>query len=213
MTSSVATEAAAASGDIWPGGPDPARWTCFLVRGVPHDEDLHQFDARYETTQYPAEWLWGPGTLDDALTWASEARPAGDTIDTLDRYLLLLHHEGLLHFPQDPRVAAATDSSEHDGTWFLLRADAPHAAFNHQRQILAGGSNCTADGECPQCPVVTIGSGTWNEAMELLDARGITPQPRPAPDERVPSLRRSPRFVRIAGTSPRKHADAGKRAG
>jgi hypothetical protein len=93
MTSSVATETAAADGEALPGGPDPGDWTCVLVRGVREDWDLNQFDARYETSKAPAEWLWGPGSVDDALAWASDACPSGDNIETLDRCFVLRYHD------------------------------------------------------------------------------------------------------------------------
>src|SRR5260221_704497 len=72
MSAAVATEAAAADGEVSPGGPDPGGWTWVLVRGVTGDWDLNQVDARYDASRYPAEWLWGPGSASDALAWASQ---------------------------------------------------------------------------------------------------------------------------------------------
>ena len=129
--------------------------------------------------------------------WASETQPEGDVIDALDRYFMLRYSGGLLYLPQDPRIAAAAAGSERDGTWFVLRADAPDAAVNHQRQALAGGYGCREDRECPACPVETIGSGTWHEAMSLRRARGIDPQQLDVPDVRVPAPIRPPRYNRI----------------
>ena len=196
MSAPLEVEAAAARGEVRPGGPDPGDWTWILVRGVAYDWDLNHFDARYETSRYPAEWLWGPGSAQDALAWASHERPAGDTVDTLDRFLLLRYHDRLLYLPQNPQIAAAA-SAEQAGTWFVLRADAPDVAFNHQRQVLAGGYGCDASGECPLCPVETVGSGTWLDAMSLLAASGITPQPRNVPDIRVPDRMGRTRCNRI----------------
>jgi hypothetical protein len=133
----------------------------------------------------------------DALAWASRECPAGDTVDTLDRYLLLRYHDILLWFPQNPRIAAAAGTAERAGTWSVLRADAPDVAFNHQRQVLAGGYGCRAEGECSLCPVETIGSGTWQDAMNLLAAHGVTPQPRNVPDVRVPFRMGWPRCNKI----------------
>lgn len=193
----VAAELAAARDQVSPGGPDIGDWACVLVRGVPWDRDLCQFDSRYEASRLPAELLWGPGSVRDALAWASETQPEGDVIDALDRYFMLRCSGGLLYLPQDPRIAAAAADSERDGTWFVLRADAPDEAFNHQRQALAGGYGCREDRECPECPVETIGSGTWHEAMSLLRARGIDPQQLDVPDVRVPAPIRPPRYNRI----------------
>lgn len=79
----------------------------------------------------------------------------------------------------------------------MLRADAPDVAFNHQRQVLAGGFGCQGEGECLLCPAETIGSGSWQDAMNLLAARGITLEPRHVPGVRVPSRMRWPRCNRI----------------
>jgi hypothetical protein len=48
--------------------PDPrfADWTYVVVRAVLHDEGLNRLDALYETTTYPCDLLWGPGTCVDA---------------------------------------------------------------------------------------------------------------------------------------------------
>lgn len=44
--------------------PDPrfAGWSCVLVRAVLHDDGLDRLDALYETTTYPCDLLWGPGS-------------------------------------------------------------------------------------------------------------------------------------------------------
>lgn len=128
---------------------------------------------------------------------ASQARLAGDTIDTLDRYLLLRYHDRLPYLPQNPRIAAAAGGGEQAGTWFVLRAEAPNMAFSHQRQVLAGGYPCSPEGECAFCPVETIGSGSWQDAMNLLAARGIRPESRNVPDVRVPARMAWPRCNRI----------------
>ncbi|MHB1430805.1 MAG: hypothetical protein ACYCVZ_01635 [Streptosporangiaceae bacterium] len=193
----VAAELAAARDRVSPGGPEIDDWACVLVRGVPWDRELCQFDSRYEASRLPAELLWGPGSVGDALDWASETQPEGDVIDALDRYFMLRYNDGLLYLPQNPRIAAAAAGSEQDGNWFVLRADAPDEAFNHQRQMLAGGYGCREDRECPKCPVETIGSGAWQEAMSLLRARGVDTQPLDVPDVRVPAPIRPPRYNRI----------------
>jgi hypothetical protein len=197
MSIAAAGEATAAFHGASPGGPDPADWDCILVRGVAGDWDLNRFDALYETSRYPAEWLWGPGSFSDALTWTREVNPVTDTIDTLDRYMVMHYRDGLLYLPQNPHVAAATAAVKDNGTWFVLRADTPQVAFNHQRQVLAGGYACSPTGQCPQCAVETIGKGTWKEAVSLLTARGLTLQPRDVPDARVPALMKWPRCNRI----------------
>ena len=174
-------------------------WTHLLVRGVAHDWDLLHFDARYETARYPAEWLRGPGSSHDAMVWLAGARPADDEVDVLDRIFLLRYHAPLLYLPRNPDLAASVTEDEKPGTWYLIRADAPQYAFSHQRQALAGGSGCARKGHCPQCPVQTIGAGSWQEAMDLLAEHGVQVSRRGVPDVRVPSRMGWPRCNRILG--------------
>lgn len=170
------------------------------MRGVPHDWDLLQFDAKYETARNPSEWLWGPGTARDAMAWLAREQLADDEVDILDRIFLLRHHDDLLYLPRSPDVAAGVSEDERSGTWYLIRADCPIDAFSHLRQVLAGGHVSTAlDGRCGQCPIETVGSGSWQEAMELLAANGVPVSRREVPDVRVPSGMGSPRCIRILG--------------
>lgn len=41
--------------------------TILLVRGVPQDEGLFDYDAAFEDTRLPADLLWGPGNYRDAI--------------------------------------------------------------------------------------------------------------------------------------------------
>jgi hypothetical protein len=59
-----------------PGGEQIDDWKWVLVRAVPHDEGLMQYDSLFEVTTYPSELLWGPGTASDMVTWVDQARPA-----------------------------------------------------------------------------------------------------------------------------------------
>jgi WD40 domain-containing protein len=68
--------------------------TCVLVRASPDNlEDLTGFDARFETTRYPVEMLWGPGTTDQARAWLETHHPDGDEVDHLDRHFVIRHYD------------------------------------------------------------------------------------------------------------------------
>src|SRR5262249_6205807 len=43
--------------------------TCLLLMAVADDDDLFEFDERYELTRYPCDLLWGPGTAVAASNW------------------------------------------------------------------------------------------------------------------------------------------------
>lgn len=174
-------------------------WRHVLVRGVPDDWDLLHFDSRYDTGRYPAEWLWGPGSVEDAAAWLVREQPGDDEADPLDRLFLLRYQAPLLYLPRNPDQAASVAEDEKHGTWYLNRADTPEQAFNHQRQALAGGFACAATGLCPQCPVQTVGSGSWQQAMDLLIQLGVNAKKLDVPDVRVPSRMGWPRWNRITG--------------
>jgi hypothetical protein len=53
----------------FPPGQECADWTYVLVRAVLHDDGLRRLDAQYETTIFPCDLLWGPGTWQDAAIW------------------------------------------------------------------------------------------------------------------------------------------------
>lgn len=168
--------------------PEHDEWSYVLLRGVDHDWDLlHSFDAKYETTKMPSEWLWGPGSASEALTWLRQARPVGDEIDILDRLFVIRFHDGLLYLPRNPEIAAGVTDEEKPGVWYVIRADSPLPAFNHLRQSLAGGFACSLRGRCSQCPVETIGAGSWQEAIDMLARAGLKISARQVPDVRAPS--------------------------
>jgi len=183
-----------------PPSGDSDCWTYVLVRGVPHDWDLLHFDAKFETARYPSEWLWGPGSAEDANTWLASNHPADDQVDILDRIFLLRYHDSLLDLPRNPDVAAGITEQEKCGIWYLIRADSPTDAFSHLRQDLAQGHPpVRSDGRCGACPVEVVGSGNWEQAMSLLADNGITPNRRAGPDVRVPSRMGLPRGTKIIG--------------
>lgn len=175
-------------------------WQQVLVRGVPGDWDLLNFDARYQAGRYPAEWLWGPGTAEEATAWAETKQPQDDEADILDRLFLLRYHDTLLYLPKSTGQAASVTSEEKSGTWYIIKADFPEHAFNHQRQLLAGGFGCIAIGSCSRCPVETVGKGSWEQVMLMLTTLGVSPEESDVPDVRVPpALSHWPRCNRIIG--------------
>jgi hypothetical protein len=182
-----------------PGGTERG-WRHLLVRGVPDDWDLMNFDARYQAGRYPAEWLWGPGSAEEASAWLDAEQPQDDEVDILDRLFILRYHDKLLYLPRNADQAASVTSEEKPGTWYIVKADFSEHAFNHQRQLLAGGFGCVAIGSCSRCPVETLRKGTWPQVMAMLTAFGVSPKTIDVPDVRVPpALSHWPRSNRIIG--------------
>jgi hypothetical protein len=80
--------------------------TSFIaLRAVPNDE-LTSYNSVYETTRYPAELLWGPGTEAQLQAWAPTAPTDTDSVTYLDRYFLVREHDGEVDLPMRPSIAA-----------------------------------------------------------------------------------------------------------
>lgn len=194
----------------WGEGPGPlldqpaegGTPTSVIALAVPGDPELGDYDALYETTSLPCEWLWGPGSPAEASDWLEHHPHRGDKAETVDRLFLLRYRDSLLWLPQKPATAAAAQGTAADGTWYLLRADSPFPAFNHQRHVLSGyadpepGPPHSSDGECPACPTRAISSGSLPDMLARARQLGADTIPRPAPDTRV-AMSRMPRCNRI----------------
>ena len=183
--------------------PDPRfeDWTYVIVRAVLHDEGLSQLDALFETTTYPCDVLWGPGSCEDAAAWLEQEKPVEDEVDVLDRLFLVQSYQGRLCLPRSPAVAAGLEEEERMGTWQLIQADYPADALRHARAI-ATGQCPPGDGPCRNCPAETVGNGTWQEMIDLAIETGDSPiLPQRPPDVRVPSFRTWPRYFETANAS------------
>ena len=86
-------------------------WTWVLVRAVPHDDGLMRFDSLFEVTTYPCELLWGPGNAWDAVTWAEQDLPEGDTVGVPDRLFLVQYDHGRLYLPRRPEIDGLATTS------------------------------------------------------------------------------------------------------
>lgn len=134
--------------------------TCVIVLADPDDPDLFEYDSRFESTHRPCELLWGPGGQADALQWLADHNPEPDQVETIDRLFLIQYCGDRLSLPRSPAVAGALGPGDRDGTWYLIRADAPSHAFNHQRRLLAGEPGHAEQGDCNACPAEILGSGS-----------------------------------------------------
>lgn len=137
-------------------------WSYIIVKAVGDDPDLWDFNSRYEMTTYPAEWLLGPGTVDDAVAWMKATEPVADDQDHLDRIFAVRAYEGVLYAPQRPEIAIEAAAAEQPGEWFVVRADSPKHARVHVRSRLTS-QECQADGPCPSCPAELLAHGTYAE--------------------------------------------------
>jgi hypothetical protein len=178
--------------------PGAGDLTCVIVLADPEDPGLADYDALYESTYRPCDWLWGPGNWAGAQAWLEDRRPAGDEAETIDRLFLLRYEDPMLYLPRSPAVAAALTPGDRDGTWYLIRADYPFAAFSHQRQVLAEVPGHAAAGDCKACPVQTIAAGDIDAVLGKCEELGADVMPREVPDVRT-TMSQMPRRNRIVG--------------
>ena len=176
----------------------PADTTFVIVLADPEEPGLADFDAQYELTYRPCDWLWGPGTWQTAQEWLSEQQPTGDDTGTIDRLFLLCYHDSLLDLPRTPTIAAALGHAQQDGTWYLIRADHPFEAFSHLRQLLADVPGHDTEGDCQSCPAQTVMSGSLRQVLRRCAFLGADVTPRPVPDVRI-AISHMPRRNRILG--------------
>ncbi len=172
----------------------PSDANCAVLMADPTDHTHgNSFDAQYEMTARPFDFLWGPGRWSDGAEWLKHERPIGDEIPSLDRLFLLRYHNKRLYMPRTVGVAAGLDDDDRAGEWYLLAADFPFDAFGHQRQVLMNAAGHATAGFCRECPVESIASGSWQEILDCCASTGINITPRSVPDVRAP-LCRIPRW-------------------
>ncbi|MFD7161133.1 hypothetical protein ACFV9C_41570 [Kribbella sp. NPDC059898] len=159
-----------------------------IVRAVADDPDLFDFDSRYEQTAYEAEWLWGPGSVDDAAAWMLAESPVVDERDHLDRVFAIRSHAGYLEAPQRPEIAINADPAGQAGEWFVVRADFPAQARVHVRNRLTT-EHCQESGACDTCAAELLAHGTYHDVREQLSHATTRTIHRLPPDVTVPSHR------------------------
>ena len=81
-------------------------------------------------------------------------------------------------------------------TWYLIRADAPSHAFNHQRRLLAGEPGHAGEGDCQVCPAEILGNGGLPDMLRLAARLGADVTPRPVQTARL-TMSRMPTCNRI----------------
>jgi hypothetical protein len=183
------------TGSLAPWPPD-ASPTCVIVLADPDDPDLFEYDSRFESTHRPCDLLWGPGDPADALQWLADHNPEPDQVETIDRLFLIQYRSDRLILPRCPAVAAALGPGERDGTWYLIRADAPLHAFNHQRRLLADEPGHAREGDCKACPAEILANGTLSAMLQFAARLGADVTPQPVQVARV-TMSRMPTCNRI----------------
>jgi hypothetical protein len=158
--------------------------TYLLVRGIFQDERLLEFATDFERTMFPTEWLWGPGSLREAVDWLEREQPSADRIDHLDLSFFVELKEGQPQLPRRPAIAAGLPQDS-DSEWYLLLADYPLAAFNHVRAMIAEPEH--GNDVCLDCATETLAVGNLSKVLETFEERYGPLTPAPLMGIEVPS--------------------------
>jgi hypothetical protein len=161
-----------------------------VVRTAALEQELSEFDARYESTAYPTEFLWGPGTYGEAAAWLETAGPLSDQPAYLDRLFAIRRDGGKVYLPNRPEILLGLPAEHRAGQWDLVRADFPMDAFSHVRH-LQRGEGCP-DMDFGGCPVEDVAAGTWATAVEAAKQHVPNLQPAAYSTARVPRHRSYP---------------------
>lgn len=137
-----------------------ADWQFVVVLAAEQDSSLMEFDPRYEMTDLPSQLIWGPGSRAETLAWLRSNEVPGDEVTYQDRVFAVRRTANQTYLPRRPGVALGLSEERRAGTWYLIRADAPLAAFSHVRHkgILA---DCQQGDAMEGCQVEELYEGSW----------------------------------------------------
>ncbi len=157
--------------------PQERDLTGMVVLAPEAQDDLVEFDARYELTSLPTDWLFGPAPFDEAAAWLRSNTDVRDAVDALDRIFAVRVSGGKVFLPMRPEVFKAVPVPGRSGTWHLVRADYPNDAIAHVRHQ-AQGAACPDD-RYSGCPITDVADGTWDAMVAEVDR--LIPDLRVAP--------------------------------
>ncbi|MGC8471520.1 MAG: hypothetical protein ACP5PM_04420 [Acidimicrobiales bacterium] len=162
-------------------------WQAVIVRAVPSDERLWDFDTRYEMTTYPTELLWGPGPTDRAAAWYAGTMPQPDSVRCTRRIFVAQVVDSKKVFPpRSPAAAASVPEPLRSGSWYVVRAERPADVLDFARQLTAATSTGPVGPPVPRPSVEVELSGDWARVIDHL-RRSLTPaEMAPAPDFYLP---------------------------
>ena len=160
-------------------------WQAVIVRAVPSDERLYDFDTRYEMTTYPADLLWGPGPARRAAAWYASTAPPRDTVRSTRRVFVAHVHGKKVFPPRSPAAAASVPVPLREGQWYVVRADTPADVLEFARQLAAGGTSPVSSSAGGPAVEVEC-SGDWASVTGHLRASLGTAEMAPVADFYLP---------------------------
>lgn len=167
------------------GSEEHEDWSYGIVLAVPDGDSLEDFDTLYDISTMPIHLVCGPVTKAQARAWIPANAPRTDTITYLDRVFAVRQFARRTYLPQRPTIALGLPADRRDGTWYLVKADFPVAAFHHVRRG-GGVATCGAGNPLQGCAVEDINEGPWSRISGTLGDMGMDVVPVIEPKVRVP---------------------------
>jgi hypothetical protein len=143
-----------------------------VIRGVRFDDRFYEYDASWESTTYPTDFLFGPADARGVRSWLAANDPQPDSVEFLDRLFAIRVRARRVSLPRRPQVVLSLPKTRRAGKWWLVRADHPLDAFNHVRHLNAGTS-CEPGSE-GGCFIEEVFTGTFEVLEGQLAKLGIT---------------------------------------
>jgi hypothetical protein len=151
------------------GWRDGADYQVILVLAPWDDPTLSELDTAFDLSMFPVEYLYGPATQHEAVTWLAEHEPADDHVAFHDRLFLIRRFRGRVDPPRRPEVVVALDAKARKGEWLAVRADHPTDAWVHARNQYDGGVTCNRVGDCQVCAAETIARGPVQVVLASIE--------------------------------------------
>jgi hypothetical protein len=169
-------------GAFWPESFSEQRersdWSFIVVLAVDTDEAILEFQADFEVTNLPASLVRGRDDWAGTSAWLADHPIEMDEVDVLDR--LFVVNIGPTPRPRNVGQFAGLPRADRVGRWILVRSDFPSDAAAHARVVWNGTSDHQVLGDCDQCWVHGVASGTWSQVLKkagevAADLRPLAP--------------------------------------
>jgi len=168
--------------------PEQGRWRAIVVMGVPGDEGLFHYDAAFERTVWPTDYLFGPCSLSEAFAWVTQHPGLAGSVSHLDRTFAVRTRGTQVDRPRRPAVMASLHPQDRSGLWHLIRADHPSDAWSHAATVVRNGHACAQGEYCPAGGVTPLALGRWQAVVARAKDHRIDIEPVQVPEAAVPSL-------------------------
>jgi hypothetical protein len=160
-------------------------WRFIAILAFDRDESVWYFHSDFEATMLPAQYLWGPGSYQEALDWLATVEIEAEEVDYVDRHFVVHMPNEQNELPRNINQFAGLPEEARPGCWLLLKADFPTDALVHGRAIANKAEGHADSGFCKACSVEVVADGDWETVMNAAEQLRLEITPRPPRGIRV----------------------------